>query len=64
MPPALDEAMAKHRDRLSFRDAVRAEEDGHEQESLLADEEQQDGASNHEESYPPESLPVYLTIHK
>lgn len=56
--------MAKHRDCLSFRDAVRAEEDGHEQESLLADEEQQDGASNQEESYPSDSLPVYLTIHK
>lgn len=56
--------MAKHRDRLSFRDAVRAEENGHEQESLLADEEQQDGASYQEESYPSDSLPVYLTIHK
>ena len=56
--------MAKHGDHLSFRDAVRAEENGHEQESLLADEEQQDGAFNPEESCPSDSPQVYMTIHK
>lgn len=56
--------MAKHSDHLSFRDAVRAREDGHEHERLLADEEEQDEVSDQEQSCPPNSLPVYMTIHQ
>lgn len=57
--------MAKNGDRLSFRDAVRVEENGHEEEeALLPDEEQQDATSNEDESRSSDSLPVYMTIHK
>lgn len=43
---------------------MRAREGGYEHERLLADEEEQDGALNQDESCPPNSLPVYMTIHK
>lgn len=51
----------KHGDRLSFQHAVRSE-----QERLLPDEEQPDGAPL-EESLSPSihaPLPIYTTIHK
>lgn len=56
--------MAKYGDRLSFRDAVRAAEDGHEEELLLSDQEYLDGSLDQEEFCTSDSLPVYMTIHK
>lgn len=56
--------MAKHSDHLSFRDAVRASDDRHEQERLLADEEQYHEVLHQDDSSPSNSLPVYMTIHR
>lgn len=56
--------MAKHNDRLSFRDAARSEEHEDERDRLLADEEQQDGDTDQDECLPSDSLQIYKTIHQ
>lgn len=58
--------MAKHRDHLSFRDAVRSQDGGGDEEALLTDEGQQEPLLQ-ERSLPPNptsSLPIYNTIHR
>ncbi|MCJ1470648.1 hypothetical protein MMC07_009294 [Pseudocyphellaria aurata] len=56
--------MAKSSDRLRFRDAARSEQHADEQDRLLADDEQQEGASDQDECLPADSLQIYKTIHQ
>lgn len=58
--------MAKHGDHLSFRDAVRGQDGGGDEEALLTDEDQQEPLLQERSLHPnpTSSLPIYNTIHK
>lgn len=58
--------MAKQGDHLSFRDAVRGQDGGGDEEALLTDEDQQEPMLQERALplNPTSNLPIYNTIHK